>query len=479
MYSVAKNTSFFTVASVLQRMISFVYFAIIARIIGVENTGMYFFAIAFTAIFTVVADFGLGAVLTREISRDQDNAVDYVSTVLSTKIFFCTCTYLAIIIIANLLGYNQLLKTLIYLSGITMLFDNLHNVFYAVFRANKNLKYESFGLVVSQSLTLLIGTVALLKNMPLYYLILAYTIPSAINAVYSCLMVRIKLRLRISLKLNYNILKKFLIIALPFAIAGIVARLYSYSDSLIMSKMLDEKDLGLWGLSYKFATALHFIPIALSTSVFPVFSSLYINEKGKISELFEKSYKYIFIVAFPAIGGIFVLANPVIQALYGDNYTGSILPLQILTLGLVFIFLTFINGALLNAVGKQRIQTTILTFSLALSVFLNLILIPRLGIVGASLSSLISSIFFVKCGTYFCGKFIKINYFRLFKYLNQTIWPAIVMAVMISYLAEYKIHFVFLIPIGAVIYFSGVILLKAIDIKNIKQALSTLFKKEN
>ena len=42
-YSVAKNTSLLTMASVGQRIISFVYFTIIARIIGVDNTGQYFF----------------------------------------------------------------------------------------------------------------------------------------------------------------------------------------------------------------------------------------------------------------------------------------------------------------------------------------------------------------------------------------------------------------------------------------------------
>ena len=50
-YTVAQNATFLTGASILQRMISFVYFIFIARAIGVENTGQYFFAIAFTSIF--------------------------------------------------------------------------------------------------------------------------------------------------------------------------------------------------------------------------------------------------------------------------------------------------------------------------------------------------------------------------------------------------------------------------------------------
>ena len=196
-YSVAKNTSFFTIASVLQKLVSFVYFAIIARVVGVENTGIYFFAIAFTAIFVIISDFGLGTVFTREASRNTKKASKYLNNLFSTKIILGIFTYFLVVIAVNLLNYPELTKQMIYISGITMFFDNLHNIFYSFFRSRQNMFIESVGIVISQIITLVIGTLALLNKLPLYWLILAYTIPSSLNLVYVICVYTFKYKLKV------------------------------------------------------------------------------------------------------------------------------------------------------------------------------------------------------------------------------------------------------------------------------------------
>lgn len=461
-YSIAQNTSFFTVASVLQKIISFLYFAFIARLIGVENTGVYFFAIAFTAIFTVVADFGLGAILTREAARYPDKSADFLNTIILTKIIFALATYGLIALVINLLGYSDLTKQLIYLAGLTMVFDNLHNIFYAIFRARKNLIYESIGVVGSQALTLLIGTIALLKGWPLMWLIFAYTIPSLINVIYAGYFVHRTLAWQFSWRWNQTIFKSFILMGLPFALAGIIARLYAYSDSLLMSKLLTVWDLGLWGVAYKFATAFQFIPIALSASIYPVFSSLYLLDKVLLASLYAKAYRYLFFVAWPIMAGIFVLANPVITSLYGPSYASAILPLQILVISLFFTFLTFVNGALLNAVDKQKIQTSLVAGVLFLSIILNIILLPRFQITGAAMAVIITNLLLAGAGYCFCRRYAKISFKNIFKYLNQTLWPAIIMAIVIHYLVQ-QINFFLTIPIGAIIYFALVFITGGLD----------------
>ena len=166
-YSVVKNTSFMTTASVLQKLVSFVYFTIIARTIGVANTGSYFFAIAFTTIFVVIADFGLGPVLTREAAKNNTPGEKYLQTAFWGKFWFGLITYILVVLAVNLLNYPLELKILIYLSGVTMFFDNLHASFYGVLRAVRNLRYEAVGIVAAQATTLIIGSVALILKAPI------------------------------------------------------------------------------------------------------------------------------------------------------------------------------------------------------------------------------------------------------------------------------------------------------------------------
>lgn len=476
-YTVTQNTSFLTAASVLQKVISFVYFTIIARLIGVENTGVYFFALTFTTMFTVVADLGMGPVLTREVAKYPENTNIYLSTAFWTKIIFGLLAYILVVFFINILNYPEATKILVYLSGVTMFFDNLHNAFYAVFRARKNLIYESVGMVGSQAITLVIGSLALFLHWPIYWLILAYAIPSILNFAFSAFFLRRMYNLNYNIAFDRSVFKLFLLFAWPFATAGIISRFYSYSDSLLMSKMLTVQDLGWWSVPYKMTFAFQFIPVALSASVYPVMSALFLNEKEKIGGLFLKSWRYLLAIVFPLSFGLIALAQPVIIKLYKPQYAPAVPVLQILLVSLIFTFLSFITGAVLNASNNQKIQTLLLTLALIVNVVCNLFLIPRLGIIGAAISALISSAVLCGAGFWYCNKIIAIDKNILFKYINQSFWPALIMG-MLCYFLSARLHFVIIIPLGVAIYLILFFLTGGIDKQIILQNYNKIFKRE-
>ena len=465
-YTVAQNTSFLTTASVLQKVISFFYFIFVARMIQVENTGVYFFAITFTTIFTVVADFGMGPVLTREAARYPDRSQDYFNTVFWTKIIFGACAYVLVVVLVNVLNYPPLTKDLIYVSGITMFLDNLLTAFYSIFRARKNLIYESIGIIGSQFITLVIGTFALLNHWPLVWLIIAYTSASFLNLIFISRCIKKVYNIRLSFVWSSAIFKIFFLTALPFAMAGIIGRLYSYSDSLLMSKMLTTKELGWWSVPYKMTFAFQFIPVALSASVYPVFSGLFISEKTAIGPLFEKAWRYLFAIVFPLAFGLIAIADPVVKHAFGPQYAPSVTPLRILLLSLIFGFLGLITSALLNATNRQKTQTKLITLALVVNIVLNLILLPILRIDGAAIAALVSNAILSLVGLYLASRQVYINFKNIVKYINQTLWPALAMAGTVYYFST-KMHYIPTILIGAAIYFILICFTGVINRENI------------
>jgi O-antigen/teichoic acid export membrane protein len=451
-YSVAQNTSFLTVASVAQKIVSFVYFTIVARLIGVENTGSYFFALTFTTIFTVVADFGFGPILTREAAKFPDNLQKYFNTAFWSKVIFGIATYLLVVFFVNILDYSQFLRDLIYLSAITMFFDNLQGAFFSVFRSQKNLIYESISVVIAQVLTLIIGTTALLFKAPLVWLIAAYAIPSMLIACYGAYFAIKKFGLKFQLAIDHGTFVSMFKMALPFAMAGIIGRLYSYSDSIIMSKLLTAKDLGWWSVPYKITFAFQFIPVALSASVYPAMSSLTISQPEKVGELFTKAWRYLFVIVFPIAFGLSAVAEPVIVKLYGVKFLPSVPVLRILLISLIFSYLSIISGALLNATGNQRIQTYILALSLVCNIVLNVYLIPSYGIMGAAVSALVSNILLWTLGFYFVRRKAFLYTFQLLRNGLHILVLAFLMAVIVYFLTL-KVSFILTIPAGALIYF--------------------------
>lgn len=451
-YSVAKNTSFLTAASILQKVISFVYFTIIARLIGVGNTGEYFFAIAFTTVFAVVADFGLGPVLTREAAKYQEKIQQYLNAIFSAKLILGLFSYGLVILCVNLLNYPVSLRHLVYLSGVTMFFDNLHGTLYGVLRAHKNLIFESIGVVSSQFITLIIGSTALFLGWGNIWLIAAFTIPSFLNVLYVSSVLRRRFDLRLYWQWNWPILKQFFAIALPFALAGIISRLYAYADSILMSKMLSKEYLGWWSVPYKITFAFQFIPSALCASIYPVVSGLTVKEADKIGPLFEKSWRYLFTIVFPLSFGLISLAQPIIIKLYKPDFLPAVNVLRILMISLIFTYLGAITGAVLNAINHQKTQTALTAAALVFNVTLNLFLIPRWQIMGAAIAALSSSLILSLGGFWFVRKYVALNFSKIFKYLSQALLPAALMGGVCYYFST-KINFLFIILAAALLYF--------------------------
>ena len=99
--NIAKNTSYFTFALILQKVISFTYFTVLARNLGPEDLGRYYFAISFTTIFAIFIDLGLSNVLTREVAKDEKRTVDLLGNILALKIPLSIFSFLLVLFFIN------------------------------------------------------------------------------------------------------------------------------------------------------------------------------------------------------------------------------------------------------------------------------------------------------------------------------------------------------------------------------------------
>lgn len=459
-----------TVASIGQKIIAFLYFAIIARVLGADLTGKYATALAFSTIFVVFVDLGLTNVLIREAAKYKRNIQQYLSSVLWVKMFLGGAAYIAMIIMAHILEYPQDIKQLIYLSGITMLADSIHLSLYGVLRSFGQLKYEAVGIVTSQAITLILGGIALYAQLPLSYLILAFTIPSIINMVYAMAILRYKYSIFVIPIYNKAMITSLLLIAIPFAIAAIFARVYSYIDTILLSKLASTTAVGLYSIPYKITFAFQFIPLALVAALYPKLSEYYHNDKKKLSIIFEQSIKYLLIIVLPLSIGIISLASDIVITFFTPAYQNSVIPLQILMAGLIFSFISFPIGAMLNACNKQTIQTIIIGIVMIVNIVLNIILIPRMSIVGAAIAAGIGNVLLTVAGYVIIPRITKIAHKAILSHVIKLGTAAGIMGVVVIYINMY-VHFSIAIAVGICTYSISIFVLKAVTTQEIKGAL--------
>jgi O-antigen/teichoic acid export membrane protein len=157
--NLARNTSYFTLALIGQKLISLAYFTIYARVLGPADLGKYYFALSFTTIFSIALDLGLTNLLTREVAKDKAQANKYLGAALGAKLLLSAGTIFLLMLVTGLAHYDPLVMTLIWVAVLSMLADSFTTLLFAFSRAFHNLKFESINAVLSQAVTLIVSLV--------------------------------------------------------------------------------------------------------------------------------------------------------------------------------------------------------------------------------------------------------------------------------------------------------------------------------
>jgi O-antigen/teichoic acid export membrane protein len=215
----------------------------------------------------------------------------------------------------------------------------------------------------------------------------ALAIASIFNFIYSYSVVRWKLKVSIKLLYDKLFIREILKISWPFAVFAIFQRLYTYLDSVLLSVLAGDVQVGLYQVAFKIIFALQFLPMAFTASLYPALSAYWQHNREQLAITFERAMNYLIIISLPIVFGIFILADNIVL-LFKNDYSAAAWPLKISIISLFFIFLNFPIGSLLNACDAQRRNTRNMIIVTILSVTLNLFLIPEFKATGAAITVL-------------------------------------------------------------------------------------------
>jgi O-antigen/teichoic acid export membrane protein len=157
-------------------------------------------------------------------------------------------------------------------------------------------------------------------------------------------------------------------------------------NTLLLGYFREAPEVGIYGAAFRTA---FLIPISLESinAIFaPIISELYINKDfKKLKNLFKITTKWIFTISFPLFLFLVYFAEPILR-IWGKDYTKGTICLIILCIGQLINSAVGSVGYMITMIGRSKINLANISGILVLNVFLNLILIPRYGIVGAAIS---------------------------------------------------------------------------------------------
>jgi len=475
---ILKNTSYLTLAFILQKVLSFLYFIYIAREIGPVDLGLYDPIKSLIPIFLILIDFSLSVVLVREIARKPEKTEEYLSNVLGVKTIFAFVIILGMGFFTNISNYEPLIKSILYLDAVIVALDTFTLTFFAVFRGLQNMKYEALGIIGTQILTIIFFFICLMHGWGLPALFVAVVTGSIFNFFFSSIMLKRKLHIKIRLAWNVDIIKKFLKIALPFAITAILVKFYTYTDRFMLLGLEGQDHVGWYVSAHKLTYALEFIPSAFAVSIFPAMSAFYLNSHTKLKQTFEKAMHYLMLISMPISIGAIIMADKLILTMYGEAYETSITPLRILMVGLVVIFLNFPVGAFLNACNRQIKNTINMAIAVGINIILNIYFIAVKGYTfnGAAVAAMVSGFVLFFLGLRWVRKIIKIDKKILLISLLKTFAAGAVMAALLLLLKDQLSIFI-IIPLAALFYLGVLYSLKGISKSDIRSLYRAFLRK--
>lgn len=468
MTRLAKNTAYLTLATIGQKLIAFVYFALIARIVGVEWTGKYFLALSVTTMVGVIADFGLTSVLVRESAKHPDEETRLLGNVLGAKLLFTLLAGVAAVVVTHAFGHDELTRRIVYLATGVMALDTIHLTLYGVFRGRHRLDVEAAGIVVGMVLTGVVGVFSLLWRPNLGWLVAALAMGSLWNVGYAMAHLW---RVRVwpwQLRCEWRFIKRLLVASFPFALAAIFVKIYSTTDALLLKLFLGDAAVGIYSIAYKLTYAFQFFPLAFVAALYPTMSALIANrDRAGLHRVFMQAYWYVLLIAVPVVFGLWSVADELIVAVYGASYAASVLPFKTLIFVLLFIFLDFPLGALLNADDRQATKTAIMGGTMVLNVAANILLIPSFGVLGACYAALIAFVFLYGAGLVAARRSLAYDVREMVRVGAPIVLSGLVMALAVVVLKP-LVGWVSAIPLGAIVYVAGLLTTKSLKVSQLR-----------
>lgn len=249
-------------------------------------------------------------------------------------------------------------------------------------------------------------------------------------------------------KTTKQILKIIFAVSVPMTIGSLVAELNGTIDTLTVSnciqkafqgileggkEALEAKAMQLSGMVSKIETIIR-LPLAINaafcTALVPAIAAS-IAKKDKATAVKRLSFSFFLtiIIIAPCAVGLIILAEPILKTIYPNSYEGARI-LQITSISMIFVALSYLINGGLYGLGKTHIPAIALAIGAAVKTVLNIILVsnPTINILGSPISSTVcQGINFIIC-SYCLRKYIKMD-IKFTKHILKPLFSAGVMGV--------------------------------------------------
>lgn len=440
MKRIAKNFFSLFIGNIGSRILGFFVTIYLARILEVTGFGKLQFALAFFSYGLILTDPGLHLLGTREIAKDREKIREVLPAIVGLRFLLSLFTYIFILIFLLLFPIPKETKVLILLYFLSLfplafllewLFQGLEEMEYV------GISRISVFLVYLPFVFLFVRSPQKIHWVPLFWLLGNMTASLLLFFVFW------KRKGMNHLSLNPRHFLSLLRVSLPLGLAAIMVQIYLYFDTLLLGLLRGDEAVGLYNAAYKLVFFILLLDRVFLETLFPLVTRYYQESHENLKRLLGRYAKTIITLVLPIGVGGNLIASPIMNLVYGSPYEGGVIAFQILiwVVSISAINSVYVIG--LIGCGREKQYTFAITLGTFVNIFLNLLMIPIFGIVGAAITTLFSEgIMFTLMVIQF-EKIVKVQFWR---FLPKPLLASILMGFFIYLMRDQ--HPIFLVFMG-------------------------------
>lgn len=370
--------------------LNFAAFVLAARFLSVHDFGRFGYLVAIVGILSKVIDFGLGPIVFRESSKEEDS-----NKLLNSAISIRIVLFLTILIIYNIVIFilkfttsELILSNILFISIIlSTRMANFRELMATPFKVQLKMHYPMALTILDSLLFLILVIIMPFVKGGIYYFVLSYVLSTLPGFIIQFLFLEKKFDFKpkiIFYKAGW-LLKE----ALPLAGFVLLTIVYQQFDIVLLTSYKDEYSAGIYSVATRLTMPLNLIPGVVVTTVFPYLVKN-LRDRLKTDSINSLVYKSLFLVSFVLAIIFSFRSETLVVLLFGAKFRAASLPASMIFWSLVFMFFNYFTLDLLTAHSRQILNLIYSLLLVSTNTILNILLIPDYSYAGVGFSKVIA-----------------------------------------------------------------------------------------
>lgn len=394
--SLARNSIVGSIAAIATNLAGFLSTVIVARLVGVEGTGVVSFAAAIATIAIAVSDLGIQAALTRfvpevEAAGDEERVRSLVWRLLSIFVAVNVVLFLGLVAIAvysyaagngfaAITAENFRANPLFWLLSASFCLVQALAFFEAAYLKGRQrftyLSLISLASMVAQLSAVFVGTWLLGAGGALLG---AFAGPAYLAS-------RILMHRPGKLDVDDDLRQRVMSFARYTLIAQVLATIMTTRlEVIFLDFFWGSTSVGLFTVSLTLAN-MACVPMFLCTALLPHLASRKGSDHaGAVQRTYRYSLRMLALVVLPGCFGLAAIAPALLPVLYGSYFVDAVPSAMLLIAFSACITLSTVPTTFLQAFEEARLAMYISAFGAALTVVSGFTLIPLFGTIGGAI----------------------------------------------------------------------------------------------